>query len=223
MKLYFDWMLILLKNSFQIARCVTVSFVDSWTWRVGPFIINTGSEMLASACLGCTWRCSASIRSWRASLTRKVLPNSWWESSQLFQFLSECWRSSSSLSWFGVWESCTQVCGVAFVHFSPSHSFFWLTDAGLFGFTWEVICLILCVGSIWAPGSPFDPSVPIYSRIEDPFVRPHQLDPNITEYVEFDRTAPNGDRTSITILRAGICSARLGSLPDISQINITWI
>jgi len=96
-----------------------------------------------------------------------------------------------------------------------------IVHTGLFGFTWEVICLILCVGSIWAPGSPFDPSVPIYSRIEDPFVRPHQLDPNITEYVEFDRTAPNGDRTSITILRAGICSARLGLwLADLSVNQI---
>lgn len=41
-----------------------------------------------------------------------------------------------------------------------------LERTGLFGFLFEVMFLCLCVASVWAPGSPFDP---LYSSREKPF------------------------------------------------------
>lgn len=80
---------------------------------------------------------------------------------------------------------------------------------GLFGFLWEMVCLVLCFGSVFAPGSPFDPSKILSGPIHDPFVKEALKTPNST--IEMNLGAPNGDRTSIVLLRAGITSARLGT------------
>ena len=77
---------------------------------------------------------------------------------------------------------------------------------------WEVVCLILCFGSVFAPGSPYDPSKILVEPVQDPFHKPSISNETyaLFEYDEPDVGAPAGDRRSITLLRAGITSSRLG-------------
>ena len=75
---------------------------------------------------------------------------------------------------------------------------------GMCGFGLEVLCLTLCVASVWAPGSPFDAGAVFNSTIYDPFI-----DRNSTEIHadEVDYTHPFA---SIVLLLAGITAARFG-------------
>ena len=78
---------------------------------------------------------------------------------------------------------------------------------GLYGFAFEVGCLTLCVASVWAPGSPFDPShVSIVTGDIDPFAYQNATT-NSTGVLE---TTPES-YTSIILLMTGILSARFGT------------
>lgn len=68
------------------------------------------------------------------------------------------------------------------------------------------MCLIMCVASVWAPGSPFQLQAVFNSTIHDPF-----MDRNLTD-VPIDDTIDTEIEmyTSIILLMAGITSARFG-------------
>lgn len=76
---------------------------------------------------------------------------------------------------------------------------------GLYGFAFEVACLTLCVGSIWAPGSPFDPSSVSFTNIDDPFAY-QNISSNFSDSYE---EGPES-YTSVILLMTGMISARFG-------------
>ena len=77
---------------------------------------------------------------------------------------------------------------------------------GLYGFGLEVACLTLCVASVWAPGSPFDPASVSIPAISDPFTVYNATSSNSTTSHD---EGPES-YTSVILLMSGILSARFG-------------
>lgn len=80
---------------------------------------------------------------------------------------------------------------------------------GLYGFALEVACLTLCVGSVWAPGSPFDPSAVRTGINENPFLNSNVTAGNLTS-THFSVEPPES-YTSVILLMSGIVAARFGT------------
>lgn len=80
---------------------------------------------------------------------------------------------------------------------------------GLIGFCAEVSCLVLCVISVWAPGSPFNPNVLKTSSISIP--SENATIGNATSEVGKGKPEVKRDYTSVILLMAGIAFARFGS------------
>jgi len=77
---------------------------------------------------------------------------------------------------------------------------------GLCGFGLEVMCLIPCVISVWAPGSPFELEAFINSTVQDPIIRSNSSAIFDDEVDEVDPVM----YTSVILLMAGIIAARYG-------------
>lgn len=69
-----------------------------------------------------------------------------------------------------------------------------------------MVCLIPCVVSVWAPGSPFDVTALANSTIHDPFTSRNS---SVISDVEADHIDPIL-YTSVILLMAGITAARFG-------------
>lgn len=91
------------------------------------------------------------------------------------------------------------------------HILFFYISKGLYGFGLEVICLTLCVGSVWAPGSPYDPSaVSHLVSLADTFTSMSNVTGNFTStHVNYETPE---SYTSVILLMAGIVSARFGNV-----------
>ena len=180
-------------------------------WRAGISISTTISEMLEWGWLFCTWRCLDLIQLRRASPTPKVSRNTFWVPLEVWVLVLDFWAVSLSPSWLDVLESCEQA-SFSFDWMKPIFSthflnfIFWQNKTGLYGFGLEAMCLILCVISIWTPGSPFDPVAVINSTIHDPFRDRNstEISANYTDHTE------TGSYMSIVLLLAGITTARFG-------------
>ncbi len=82
----------------------------------------------------------------------------------------------------------------------------YLISIGLYGFALEAACLTLCVASVWAPGTPFDPVSVFTSGIRDPFTIQNATNTNSTgPYYEGPESY-----TSVILLMSGIICARFG-------------
>ena len=79
----------------------------------------------------------------------------------------------------------------------------------------EIACLILCVGSVWAPGTPFDPASIFTSGIRDPFTYQNATGSNSTG-TNYDKSPES--YMSVILLMSGVISARFGIYPSISTI-----
>lgn len=76
---------------------------------------------------------------------------------------------------------------------------------GLYGFALEIASLTLCVASVWAPGTPFDPSAVSISTIVDPFTFQNTSSNSTGSYQEGPESY-----TSVILLLSGIILARFG-------------
>ncbi|XP_046459342.1 solute carrier family 40 member 1-like [Daphnia pulex] len=77
---------------------------------------------------------------------------------------------------------------------------------GLYGFSLEITCLTLCVASVWAPGTPFDPVSVSISNIDNPFALKNSSRNSTAGSYE---VGPES-YTSVILLMAGIILARFG-------------
>ncbi|XP_048389935.1 solute carrier family 40 member 1-like isoform X2 [Stegostoma tigrinum] len=73
--------------------------------------------------------------------------------------------SSSVLSIMVALSALTGLIGTMF--FTISRKYCGLIHTGCFSSIAQIICLTLCIASVFAPGSPFDLSVPLYSSASD--------------------------------------------------------
>ena len=82
---------------------------------------------------------------------------------------------------------------------------------GIYGFALEIACLTLCVGSVWAPGSPFDlSSANATAPINNPFLNSNLTMGNLTS--THHSVEPPESYTSIILLMSGIIAARFGMI-----------
>ncbi|EFX70364.1 putative ferroportin [Daphnia pulex] len=77
---------------------------------------------------------------------------------------------------------------------------------GLYGFALEIACLTLCVASVWAPGTPFDPASVSISNLDNPFALKNSSRNSTAGSYE---DGPES-YTSVILLMAGIILARFG-------------
>nr|CAH0102249.1 unnamed protein product [Daphnia galeata] len=91
---------------------------------------------------------------------------------------------------------------------------------GLYGFTVEIACLTLCVASVWAPGTPFDPASLLTPSIADLFSfqnssmisatdTPFTIQNSSTNSTSSYEVSPES-YTSVILLMSGIILARFG-------------
>ena len=85
-----------------------------------------------------------------------------------------------------------------------------LERTGLWGFGLEVVCLIMCVASVWSPGSPFDPQTLTTSvvHLSEGFTVSDSSS-NGTTGVSGVQEGPSS-YTSVILLMTGIITARFG-------------
>jgi len=130
---------------------------------------------------------------------------------------SYCLLQGVSESTLGLLTGLSAVMGVAGARIFPiARKRLGLEKTGCLGFVWLTSCLLFCVASVWAPGSPFDPT---YSYAVDSNLDLAETDGLASQSDTNGTTAEahilleggeEGSKIAVSLLLVGIISFRLG-------------
>jgi len=130
---------------------------------------------------------------------------------------SYCLLQGVSESTLGLLTGLSAVMGVAGARIFPiARKRLGLEKTGCLGFVWLTSCLFFCVASVWAPGSPFDPT---YSYAVDSNLDLAETDGLASQSDTNGTTAEahilleggeEGSKIAVSLLLVGIISFRLG-------------
>jgi len=134
---------------------------------------------------------------------------------------SYCLLQGVSESTLGLLTGLSAVMGVAGARIFPiARKRLGLEKTGCLGFVWLTSCLLFCVASVWAPGSPFDPTNSYATAQADSDLDLAETDALETQngtkaeaHISLDPSEEEGEgesKIAVSLLLVGIISFRLG-------------
>jgi len=128
---------------------------------------------------------------------------------------SYCLLQGVTESTLGLLTGLSAVMGVAGARIFPiARKRLGLEKTGCLGFLWLTSCLLFCVASVWAPGSPFDPTNSYVTAVAgsetDGLASQREKNGTTAEAHVLLEPEEEGSKIAVSLLLVGIISFRLG-------------